>query len=149
MFGILLNMDSGRQGRVGTDGVRKLFSTKAWNTIVKKQRLNSSLQAVPFAPTLVKPSNYPNFFRATDIRTVYWKVKNHDDFHDLSRVFVDDKNRLVLTFNEALKTKDRDRSDALVDLLHFGYGHFDLELHKTTKDKATFNIVQPETTYGE
>lgn len=123
MYGFLLRLDSGRQQRVGTDPLKKVLSPAAYKAVQeRKMGLNSSVAPTnPFAPTLVRPSFYPEYFRATDIRTLYWKVRNDSDLHSLEAVTVDPNSRVVFTFSD----KVDDNIAATLDDVLKAYGHYE------------------------
>lgn len=138
MYGILLRLDAGRQSRVGTDVLKRLISSKAYSQLKKRPRkLNaSSATTSPFAPTLIRPSFYPDYFRATDIRTLFWKVKNYDGLHGLKRVYVDEDSKVVFVFDGPAKNL----VNPLVRVLR-GYAHFEFVDPKVKSDSVSFTIL--------
>lgn len=123
MYGILLRLDSGRQKRVGTDPLKKLLPASVYSQISKRDtKLNASMKMEsPFVPTLVRPSFYPDYFRATEIRTLYWKLKNYPNLHGLIRVYVDSDSRICFEFDDM----DENTKENLSGLLSmFGHSEF-------------------------
>lgn len=114
MYGILLRLDAGRQQRVGSDPLAKLLKPETYAAVkARHAKLNASTDYTsPFAPTLVRPSFYPDYFRATDIRTLFWKVKNMDGLHELKRLYIDKDSRIVFEFGES-DTSMSDMGDLL------------------------------------
>lgn len=138
MYGILLRLDAGRQSRVGSDVLKRLLSSKAYNQLKQRPRKLNASSAVtsPFAPTLIRPSFYPDYFRATDIRTLFWKVKNYGGLHGLKRVYVDEDSRVVFVFDDSAK----DLVDPLVNVLR-GYAHFEFIDPEVKSDSISFKIL--------
>lgn len=124
MFGSILRLDAGRRSRVGTRQLQELLSPDAYlKACVVHQKLNSSAAApLPFAPTLVRPSLYPDYFRATNIRTLYWKIKNFDGLHDLAKVYVDEN--ADVTFEFPYRPTEKILSTLNSVLKHFGHTEF-------------------------
>lgn len=137
MYGILLRLDSGRQMRVGTDPLAKLLKPEVYKAITSRRTsMNASLATTsPFAPTLIRPSFYPEYFRATDIRTLYWKVKNHPELHSLLRVLVDENSRICFVFS----VSGKEVSDALSEVL-MSYGHFEFLDPKIDNDTVSYKV---------
>lgn len=137
MYGILLRLDAGRQKRVGNDPLAKLLKPSVYSAVKEKRTaLNASTATTsPFAPTLVRPSFYPEFFRATDIQTLYWKVRNHSDLHDLTRVYVDEDSRVVFEFTEVTDNTE----SALKDVL-YACGHLEFTDPKIASNTISFAV---------
>lgn len=124
MFGSIIRLDAGRQARVGTNQLQQLLSPDAYlKACARRQKLIASAAApLPFAPTLVRPSMYPDYFRATDIRTLYWKIRNFDGLHSLSKVYVDEHANVIFEFPDAVQPKT---AETLASVLrHFGHMEF-------------------------
>lgn len=138
MYGILLRLDSGRQKRVGTDPLSRLLKPEVYKKIKTiRSNLNASTAVTsPFAPTLIRPSFYPDCFRATDIRTLYWKVRNHNDLHGLKRVYVDENSRVVFEFSELVDSKVE---QSLIRVLK-ACGHFEFVDPKTVSNSVSFAL---------
>ena len=141
MYGILLRLDSGRQKRVGTDPLKKLLSASVYQEVKKRStKLNASmLPTSPFVPTLIRPSFYPDFFRATEIRTLFWKVKNLPDMHGLTRVYVDPDSRIVFEFD----TMTDGTLDNLTRTLR-SFGHYQFSDPKVSGKKISFDVHAEE-----
>lgn len=139
MYGILLRLDAGRQKRVGTDPLAKLLKPEVYKAAKAQRRaLNASSEITsPFAPTLVRPSFYPDYFRATDIRTLYWKVRNHPDLHNLTRVFVNEDSRIVFEFSAT----DAATQDNLERVLK-SCGHFEFSDPRKSSNTISFAIQE-------
>lgn len=116
MYGIILRLDADRQARVGKEPLRKLLGDATYDKLLaQKRELNSSLDYNnPFAPTIMRRSLYPDYFRGTDVRTLFWKIKNFDDMHDLSKIQVDQSGAVTFTFENTAST---DLANRLTDLL--------------------------------
>ena len=143
MYGYILRLDADRQKRVGTNQLQKLLKPEIYNAIKSKEtKLNSSCDyRSPFAPTIVRPSFYPTFLRATDIRTIYWKIKNHTEFHDLERLFVDLDSNLVFEFSEELT---QDKVDRLLEVLTL-FNHYAPEIKESHNKTAVIHFVDERT----
>lgn len=146
MYGFCLKLDAGRQKRVGTNPLKKLLKPDVYAAVINQEtKLNASKDYTsPFAPTIVRPEFYPSFLRATDVRTIFWKVKNHTEFHNLIRTYVDTDSKLVFEFSD---TVTKEQCTRLCELLE-SYAHFDICLDKYSGKKVLFNIC-PETDYTE
>lgn len=138
MYGILLRLDSGRQQRVGADPLSKLLSPEIYSKVkTRRSPLNASTAVTsPFAPTLVRPSFYPDYFRATDIRTLFWMVRNHPEMHGLQRVYVDEKSRIVFQF-DVVDTSTM--PDALSKVLQ-AHGHFEFVDRQVSGNSISFAV---------
>lgn len=141
MYGILLRLDAGRQQRVGTDPLKKLLKPEVYDAIQQKRsKLNASTDVTnPFAPTLVRPSFYPEYFRATEIRTLYWMVKNHPEMHGLTRVFIDTDSRIVFEFDETSKEIEQSLDSVLK--IH---GHFEFTEQKVSSNRISYCVTAVE-----
>lgn len=138
MYGIILRLDAGRQQRVGTEPLQKLLSPAVYKKVQERRSsLNASVSVLnPFAPTLVRPSFYPDYFRATDIRTLFWKVKNFDGLHNLHKVYVDENSRIVFEFDDNVAAE---QAEALTRVLK-DYGHFEFVEPKQSGTKVTYTV---------
>lgn len=138
MFGYILRLDADRQKRVGTNQLQKLLKPEVYEIIkLKENKLNSARDGFsPFAPTIVRPSFYPSFLRATDIRTIFWKVKNNVDFHDLKRIYVDPESNLVFEFYDQLT---KEKVEKLVNLM-LSYSHIETVLKDWKGKVVTFEF---------
>ena len=139
MYGVILRLDAARQQRIGGDYLSRLIPKTTLKKIESKlSRLNSSSTGLmPFAPTLMRPSFYPEFFRATDVRTLFWKLKLYNGLHGLTRVFVDENSRVVFEFD-----KLDEATVSVLDSVLKGYGHFEFTEPKQTKTQMTYSIRQ-------
>jgi len=113
MYGILLRLDAGRQQRVGTDVLKRILSPSAYKALSQRPRaLNSSLSdTMPFAPTLMRPAMYPERFRVTELRTLFWKLKNMKGLHSLAAVTFEDPEHIVFKFSD--KAAEKELTEAL------------------------------------
>lgn len=138
MYGILLRLDSARQQRVGTDQLKQLLSAKTFSKISKgRSALNASVAVTsPFAPTLVRPSFYPEYFRATDIRTLFWKIKLFDGLHNLAKIWIDENSRVVFEFAD---TPAADQIEKLNEVLK-AYGHYQFTEPSVSGKKVTYTV---------
>lgn len=143
MYGYILRLDADRQKRVGTNQLQKLLKPEVYNAIkTKETKLNSSCDyRSPFAPTIVRPSFYPTFLRATDIRTIYWKIKNHTEFHDLDRLYVDLDSNLIFEFSNELT---EDRASRLLEILTI-YNHYAPTIHEHSNRTIVIHFVDERT----
>lgn len=141
MRGILLSMDAGRQQRVGTEPLKKLLSPAMYAKVLEKEtKLNASMMpTTPFAPTLVRPSFYPEYFRATEIRTLFWKVKNLPGLHGLTRVYVDPDSRVVFQFDDMDDSTSKRLLQALYD-----FGHYEFSRPKVTGSNISYDVTMVE-----
>lgn len=138
MYGILLRLDAGRQQRVGTDPLKKLLNPSVYQAVkAKRSKLNASTDVTnPFAPTLVRPSFYPDYFRATEIRILYWKVKNHPEMHDLSRVFIDTDSRIVFEFDNSVNGIEPELDEILK-----AHGHYEFTDPKKSGNRISYCVT--------
>lgn len=142
MYGFILRLDAGRQKRVGTEPLKKLLSDAAYQSVLKNEtRLNAGrdIQS-PFAPTIIRPEFYPAFLRATDVRSIFWKVKNASDFHDLVRAYIDTDSTMVFEFKN---TVSKELAIALCEFLEH-CDHLELQFKDMSGKKVKFNITNLE-----
>lgn len=137
MYGIILRLDADRQQRVGDDFLTRLLPQATLNKLsAKRTSLNASAKVTsPFAPTLVRPSFYPDYFRATDIRTLFWKVRVYPELHNLTRVYVDEESRVVFEFTEFT-----DNTQAALESVLRGYGHVEFTDVKVRKNSLSYAV---------
>lgn len=137
MFGNILSLDAGRQQRVGTDVLAKLLKPETYEALkARRNALNCSMRApLPFAPTLVRSVMYPEFLRVTQLKTVFWKLKNMEGLHDLQSVAFKDDEHLVFTFTESISG----RKDAIIEAVR-ACGYQELEDPKVSGKNITFTI---------
>lgn len=145
MYGYLLKLDAGRQQRVGCNQLKQLLRPETYKKVMMKEnKLNASMDGTaPFAPTLIRPAFYPSFLNATDIKTIYWKIKNHTNFHDLNKVYINKDQDLVFEFEDEVVADD---ADYLQELL-LSYSHYNVLLKDYTKNKVIFEIANDRTFY--
>lgn len=145
MFGTILSLDAGRQQRVGTDVLSKLLKPETYEALkARRNALNCSAKApLPFAPTLVRPAMYPEFFRVTELRTLFWKIKNMEGFHDLHSVSFKDAEHIVFNFSDSISGRKDDLARALK-----ACGHIELVEPKVSGKNVTFTVLN-EGSYTE
>ena len=138
MFGHILRLDAGRQQRVGTNPLQLLLSAKAYKEAKKRERrLNASVyNPAPFAPSIVRTSLYPDYFRGTDLRTLYWKVKNFDGLHGLSKLYIDEQNNVIFEFDKDI---DPEVAVKLSDVLA-NFNHSELKDPRVSGNKIVYRF---------
>lgn len=139
MYGSILRLDSARQNRVDPNGFLKLFSKKAQSKIKRMDtKLNSSyIGNSPFQPGLVRQAMYPDYFRGTGLQTLYWKLKNFPDLHNMSRIFINKDNSVVFEFED---TVTQEIEDNLVRLLR-GFGHCEFRNPEKSGKRIGFDVL--------
>lgn len=136
MYGIILRLDAGRQARVGKEPLEKLLGKETYKKVKEQRRgLNASQDySNPFAPTLVRPSLYPDYFRGTGVQTLFWKIKNFNDMHELEQIQIDNEGKVTFTFSSAVDQALSDRLDALLKVC----GHPELESPSISGKKLVY-----------
>lgn len=140
MYGKILRLDSARQNRIDPDGFMQLFSAKAQAALrTGDTKLNSSyVGTTPFNPTLVRQSMYPDFFRGTGLKTLFWKLKNFPDLRELKRVFVNKDNSVVFEFEN---TVTKENVDDLTRILK-GFGHYEFTNPEKSGKRVGYDVTE-------
>lgn len=140
MYGKILRLDSARQNRIDPNGFMQLFSAKAQRALKESDtKLNSSyVGTTPFNPTLVRQSMYPDFFRGTGLKTLFWKLKNFPDLRELKRVFINKDNSVVFEFEN---TVTNENVDDLTRILK-GFGHYEFTNPEKSGKKVGYDVTE-------
>lgn len=139
MYGKILRLDSARQNRVDPNGFMQLFSKKAQAALkYNDTKLNSSYVGTnPYNPTLVRQSMYPDYFRGTGLKTLFWKLKNYPDLRELKRVFINKDNSVVFEFENTVTDENVDDLNRILK----GFGHYEFTNAEKSGKKVGYDIV--------
>lgn len=139
MYGEILRLDASRQNRINPNGFLQLFSQKAQANIKQQDtRLNSSFNSGQYLPKMVRQSQYPDFFRGTSMKTLYWKLKNFPDLRGMSRVFINKDNSVVFEFEESVN----DDTVAALKRILKGFGHCEFTNAQKSGKRVAFDVVE-------
>ena len=147
MYGKILRLDSARQNRINPSGFLSLFSDKNQKIIAKfDTKLNCSYIPNAFNPQLVRQSRYPDYFRATQLQTLFWKLKNFPDLHTMSKVFINKDQSVVFEFED---TVTDEIEAALTHLLRTGFGHTEFTNPERSGKRIGYDVSIDEYPHDE